>query len=157
MKIEKELNLNELLHFALTLEQKGEKFYKDCANNVSKQDLKDLFLNLAKMEKDHCSFFIKLLEKEKSYDPENPMPDEYQEYLYEYANVSLFKIKEKKLEKGNIVDILSFAIDVELYSILYYFELLKYLSQSDYDILQNIISEEKSHYNQLVSILKNYE
>lgn len=157
MKIEKELNLNELLHFALTLEQKGEKFYKDCANTISKQDLKDLFLKLSKMEKEHYGFFLKLLEKDKSYDPENPMPNEYQEYLYEYANISLFKIKEKKLEKGNVTDILNFAIDVELYSILYYFELLKYLNETDYDVLQNIITEEKSHYNQLVNILKNYE
>lgn len=157
MKIEKELNLVELLNFALTLEQKGEKFYKESANLVTKEELKNLLHELAKEEKEHSVFFHKLLEQDKSYDPENPFSDEYYEYLYQYANISLFKTKEKKIEKGNIIDILNFAIDVELYSILYYFELKKYLNQNDYEILEKIIVEEKSHYNKLVELLRKYE
>lgn len=157
MKIEKELNLNELLNFALILEQKGEKFYREQANNTSKAEIKDVFNELAKQEKEHSSFFIKLLEKDKSYDPENPLPDEYYEYLYQYANISLFKFKEKKLDKANIADILNYAVDVELYSILYYFEMQKYLNQTDLSILEKIIMEEKSHYNKLIDMLKKYE
>ncbi len=157
MKIEKELNLNELLNFALILEQKGEKFYREQANITSKAEIKDVFNELAKQEKEHSSFFIKLLEKDKSYDPENPLPDEYYEYLYQYANISLFKFKEKKLDKANIADILNYAVDVELYSILYYFEMQKYLNQTDLSILEKIIMEEKSHYNKLIDMLKKYE
>lgn len=157
MKIEKELNLNELLNFALILEQKGEKFYREQANITSKAEIKDVFNELAKQEKEHSSFFIKLLEKDKLYDPENPLPDEYYEYLYQYANISLFKFKEKKLDKANIPDILNYAVDVELYSILYYFEMQKYLNQTDLSILEKIIMEEKSHYNKLIDMLKKYE
>lgn len=157
MKLEKELNLTELLSLAIALEQRGEKFYKEQANLQTKSEVKQIFNDLAKQEKEHSSFFLRLLENDKSYDPENPLPDDYYEYLYQYANISLFKIKEKRLEKGNILDILNYAIDVELYSILYYFELQKYLNQNDYDILQNIILEEKSHYNKLVNLLKEYE
>jgi rubrerythrin len=157
MKIEKELNLTELLNLALALEQRGEKFYKESAASQTKAEIKQIFSELAKQEKEHSSFFLKLLGKEKSYDPENPPSDDYYEYLYQYANISLFKIKEKKLEKGNIHDILNYAIDVELYSILYYFELQKYLDSIDHEILQSIILEEKSHYNKLVNLLKEYE
>lgn len=157
MKIEKELNLNELLNLAIAIEQRGEKFYREQASISSKSDIKQIFNDLAKQEKEHCSFFLKILENDKSYDPENPMPDDYYEYLYQYATISLFKIKERKLEKGNIVDILSYAIDVELYSILYYYEFQKYLQPADYEILQNIILEEKSHYNKLVKLLNEYE
>lgn len=139
------------------MNKREKKFYKDQASITSKSDVKQIFNELAKQEKEHSSFFLKLLENDKSYDSENPMPDEYYEYLYQYANVSLFKIKERKLEKGNIVDILSYAVDIELYSILYYYEFQKYLQPSDYEILQNIILEEKTHYNKLVKLLHDYE
>ncbi|GEM_PF-616302 len=157
MKIEKELNLNELINFAITLEQKGEKFYKENANYVSNTKIKEILLDLANQEKEHSAFFLKLLEKNKSYDPENPYPDEYYEYLYRYANISLFKTKEKNIKKGKLVDILNYAIDVELYSILYYFELQKYMKQQDYETIQKIVSEEKSHYNRLINLLQEYE
>jgi len=157
MKIEKDLNLNELINFAITLEQKGEKFYKEHANTVPKVEVKEILLDLANQEKEHANFFYNLIKNDKSYDPENPLPDEYYNYLYEYANISLFKTKEKNIKKGNIVDILNYAIEVELYSILYYFELQKYMNKMDYEILQKIIAEEKSHYNKLINLLKKYE
>ncbi|MFC1512585.1 ferritin family protein [bacterium] len=149
---------NELLEFAIRIEENGETFYKDMAWKNNNEKIKELFNYLADEETKHKDTFKSMLEKIEDYEPMEAYPDEYFLYLREYADEHIFNDTNnlsKKIESLKTdLEILDFAVTIEKDSILYYMEMKNLVSSNDKNVIENIIQEERMHYRKLVEIKK---
>lgn len=139
-------NIKDVFEFAVKIEERGEKFYRETANQLNSPEVVRLFNKLADDEDKHRVTFAKMAEKlGKSVQPEN-LQDEFYAYLEAYTQNLIFndlpadfpKIKDAKVA-------LTFAIDKELDSVLYYTEIKNLIPISEHSSVDEIINEERRH------------
>lgn len=147
------LNINRLLQFAVQLEERGEKFYENWAENTENDELKMLFLLIADEEKLHKELFSKLAINHKDPDKGFEITKEYSEYLDEFANEILFNEKELDTIK-NLRDALEIAKKQELDAMLFYTDIKNHVSAEYTEVVEKIISEERKHFKKLSDLQK---
>ncbi|MEJ6949524.1 ferritin-like domain-containing protein [Natronospora cellulosivora (SeqCode)] len=146
-------NALEVIEMAKDIEKRGYEFYTNQAKISKNKDLKELFLKLAKDEKDHYQRFIEISniiseqtkkEAEYVYDPE------VSAYLQSIVEFSVFPADETvKIE--DIKEALQLAIYAEKDSILFYQEMLAHNDGQTSLIIEKLIKEEKQHLLELVN------
>lgn len=139
-------SIREVVEQALRTERLGYEFY-----TTMKERFKDderftrLFSTLAEKELVHEKRFSELLEIIKDEEPENW--EEVSEYLRAIVESEFFLGKGKALPAlshvKSIDDAVEFAIGFEKETLLYFYGLLG--SVKEKEVLEEIISEEKSH------------
>jgi len=140
---------SEIFQFAIKIEENGEKFYRKMADKFQDKDMKNMFSALANDEVKHAETYKKMVSKLEKYEPFESFPDEYFAYLKAYADKLIFDEKSSKNETLDIKDIgsaLTFAIDKELDSILYYQEIKNLVSEGQRNQIDTIIEEERRHF-----------
>ena len=144
----------DILNIAVRIEENGERFYREAAEKAASYELKELLNVLARDEVRHKETFTKMLEN--LHPSGEPLSDEYQNYLKAYTERLIFSVDSKDfIEKMKNFDQLwafDFAIQRELDSILYYYELKNIVARNDHQIIDKIISEERSHFEKLSRI-----
>lgn len=149
-----DLNIDELLQIAENIEREGKAFYTSAASLTNCAKTKKLFLDLAQWEEKHMERFSKFrstdgrnLQAAKIIDP----CDEEGLYLKAAVEGKIFKkvASPKHLVSkcgGDISCVVSYAIEREKDSIVFYTALSKKISDEDaLDTIDKIIGEEISH------------
>ncbi|MCM8762801.1 MAG: ferritin family protein [Candidatus Omnitrophica bacterium] len=149
---------SEIFQFAIRIEENGEKFYRLMTDKFKDDKIKDTFNFLADEEVKHRKIFEKFLSKIESYEPVESFPEEYFQYLRSYADERIFTKEDIAYLAGGKVDnekqVLQFAIDREIDSILYYLEAKNLVSDDKKKEIDKIIDEERHHYLKLLEIKK---
>ncbi|WP_058486716.1 ferritin family protein [Defluviitalea phaphyphila] len=144
---EPKYDAKEILKFAISMEEEGEKFYKKLAEKA-KGEIKEGLLSLAEDEVKHKKIFTKW------YDDINT--DNKEDYLFE-ETVDLF-FKSYAKTKGfdgreeipnSLEEAIDMGINTEKITIEYYKSLLEHAKSKAKEVLQNLIKEEEGHYNKL--------
>ncbi|MEE9615094.1 MAG: ferritin family protein [Thermodesulfobacteriota bacterium] len=149
----------EILEMAVDIEENGEKFYTAASDAATNPSLKELFTFLAEEEKRHVKFFTSL--KKDASDAAlpgafDPYPEEASLYLKALADSKVFTAPEEgggfAKAAENETTALSYAIDMEKESLLFYFELQNAIREKDRKTLGEIINEEKEHLKKLTGM-----
>jgi len=144
------LSIDEVLQFAIRIEERGHEFYARQAA-LRRGPVADLLRRLAHDESQHKATFQKMLSGVASYQPSGAYPDEYFLYLRSYADQTIFSDAAVKTlsETAPVREVLEFALARELASITYYSEMRAFLSPEHHEQVEKIIAEERSHFARL--------
>lgn len=141
----------DIINIAVKIEENGERFYREAAEKTKRPEVKELLNVLAKDEIKHKDIFLKMLKDLNLSD--EPLSNEYQNYLKAYTDRLIFQIDSEdfsnRLQNFDQLWVLDFAIQRELDSILYYYELKNIIATSERNLIDNIITEERSHFEKL--------
>ena len=152
------LNVNELVQFAVRIEENGEKFYREWAQRAGDPERKSFFNKLADDEIKHKQLYAKMLGDVKSFEPDIDTYEEYMAYLKMFSDGVLFN-EEKNREQMKAVktvgQALDFAAQQELDSILFYLELRSFVPKDQETIVNEVVKEERRHYIDLLNARKN--
>ncbi|NIA23191.1 MAG: hypothetical protein GWP03_03405 [Proteobacteria bacterium] len=147
----KNFTADEILEFAVRIEENGEYTYSKFAKKFEKEgnnELAEFFGKLAKQEVEHKNTFIKMMGDKKSVDFESLNP-EYYDYMKSYVYDIIFPTDQldKKIEGiKSMNDALQMAIRSELDSIMFYMDIKNIVPESVKEKIDRIIEEERLHY-----------
>ncbi|HOP94319.1 MAG: ferritin family protein [Dictyoglomaceae bacterium] len=148
----------DLLEMAIHIEEEGEKFYKMLEDKAEKEDLKRFFSFLAIEEKKHAITFKEIYKEIEKEGFISAYPDEEaNKYLHAFVDSQVFINWDDMMKRSyfNIEEVLNIAINLEKDSILFYYELERFIPEKDKKILHEIIKQEKNHLLQLTEFKKN--
>lgn len=151
----------ELVEMAIRIEENGEKFYGIAAMAAKTEKLAELFSFLAEEEKKHAAYFASmkdLVESPLERTIFEPYAEEALAYIKAIANTKIFKspesIERLAREVGNEKGALDYAIDMEKESLLFYYEFIKGVRESDQEMLDKLIAAERDHLKKLTELKK---
>lgn len=148
----------DIVEVAIRIEENGVNFYKFAEQIAKQENAKKLFAELAEAEVNHKKTFEKIFAGMEKNNPPESYEGEYGAYLRSYVDNNLIFTKEimdKQLAQiKDTAAALSFAIQRELDSILYYHEIKKLVSASQHGIIDQIIEEERKHFLSLTAAQK---
>jgi rubrerythrin len=143
------MKIQDVVNFAIRIEENGERFYREAAEIVANQAVKELFQRLAQEEIGHKKTFEKLLSSLDDYRPPETYEGEYFAYLKDFIDgKAVFKDHPgigDLAKASSTVGALDFAIQRELDSMLYYQELKRFVTRQS-DTIDLIIEEERKHF-----------
>jgi rubrerythrin len=146
----------EMLEMALQIEANGERYYTVAAEAAKSERLRDLFNFLAGEEKKHLAYFKKMKQQAEGPHPHEiftPYIEEASLYLKGMADTRVFTnidaIEQLAREVRDERDVLNYAIDMEKESLLFYYEFIKGMQESDQPILEELIRQEQEHLKKL--------
>src|SRR6185369_17451901 len=111
------MTAGEILQFAMRMEENGERFYREAANNSSDSKVKELFNHLASEETVHNRSFEELFSKAEIFESPESYPGEYLAYFYNYIDNKVFFTDENKAslhESFDVLKAMDFAMQREL-------------------------------------------
>ena len=151
---------SDIVEFAIRIEENGANFYRYAVQLAKDEETKALFTNLAEAETHHQRIFEKIfavIEKERPYETYD---GEYAAYLHNYVDNNVIfnqKIMEDELTKvKDVPAAIDFAIRRELDSILYYHEVKPLVPASEHGVIDEIIKEERTHFQGLTNLRSRY-
>ena len=150
----------DVIQFALRIEEDGEVFYRKAALAAKDKDVRDLFNFLADEEIQHKALFREMFSKMEALQPAEAYDGEYASYLSDYIDGKAVFTKETQQEltsdTKDILSALTFAMQREADSILYYHEAKRFTGEKYYNIIDKIITEERKHFSKLSELRKKY-
>ena len=159
------MNFNELelLKMAQKIEKEGESFYIGAAERAKDDNIKEMFLKLAREERLHGEYFEKLYKEalEKSAISDEYLLDEHTSaYIASISSSAVFNKEGIMAEMLGRVETAKEAIimgiQAEKDSILFYSKLYENTRmESAKENLKKLITEEEEHLNELLQIYKN--
>lgn len=153
-------NPTELLQFAVSIEQNGERFYRKAKEMTENEEVRKLFHWLALEEVKHDRVFSKVLERTETFESMEQFPEQYFEYLRAFVDNVVFTPERMDEIASAIRDsrtAIEFAMQREKDTILFYFELREHVVEADRYMVEQIIREERIHYSKLSRLLEQLE
>lgn len=147
----------KILQLAVSIEEKGENFYKAMAGYARDERQKELFLYLATEEEKHKDIFNYMIENLKKGEQGEEFPHDYFNYLQDYYENSVFDPgcrEELLVIKSDFQQALNLAIRKELESIVFYEELKQFIEMEQHAVIDRIIKEERQHFIKLSEVKK---
>ncbi|MBN1596556.1 ferritin family protein [candidate division FCPU426 bacterium] len=147
----------EIVTIAIRIEENGERFYNLAANRSTDLTIKEIFLHLRDEETKHKRTFEELQKQIGEYQPPESYAGEYAEYLRSFVDKVLFPADGESAEEKHLASTLSairFAIQKELDSIYYYMEMKVFIPGTQHQAVEQIITEERAHFMQLIQLEK---
>jgi rubrerythrin len=148
----------DIIEMALELEKSGEIFYDRVAEKVSSPEVQELFKDLAEQEKDHYAAFQGL--SGTLWDTGAATEEEWDQYLmYLQATIqsAFFEGSDKALALAEQVsdarEAVQMAMDFEKETMLFFYELRDKVMGADKQVVEEIITEERSHLRRLAAML----
>lgn len=146
-------SVHEIFEFAIRMEENGEKFYRQAAQQGRNQGHPYKILEyLADEEAEHKKAFESMMSQSEKYDSAESYPDEYEAYLKAFVDNIIFKPRASLPD--DLVSILDFAMARELDSVLYYLEIKRFVPGNQEESIEKIINEERKHFKQLSELKK---
>ena len=150
--------INEVVTFAIEREQESYDLYKELAEKVKKQELKEVFQTLMEEEKKHKMFYSAFLagvEEKRIPGVGAPEGEEYDAYMRALID-DRRTVKSPPVDMGNIQEVLDFAIAREKDAVLFYVGLENYVPEKDKPTVKTIIKEEGKHIVKLTDLKKEF-
>jgi rubrerythrin len=155
--MEKYYTAEEILQFAVKMEEIGETLYRKFAEGSKDPRLKRVFNFLADQEIDHKDNFTRILKKFKA--GKDPVFAEQKIQLKEnvFLNTDIFSPSSPIVlaqEAGSPLDLLKYALEFERQGIYLFAELGKCVGKSGRNIISEIMKEEREHIAKLKEVEK---
>ena len=152
------LSGSELINIAIGIERRGIAFYDIMARSTENAAARDVFQDLANMEREHIQIFQGMLAEADKYQiPEN-CTQEYTSYLQALVDSTVFGddmvMSEMATQADSDIEALELAIGAEKDSILFYYEIKEIIPKRAQAMVYKIITEEKAHLRQLSEMKK---
>jgi len=153
----------EAIKMAISIEKRGERFYRKAAQKIQDNpDIVDTLLYLAKEEKEHAETFQQIyndfMEKKHDFDDTYLYEPEVEAYLDAMVSTTVFPADEagddilEKIQTND--DALRLGIQAEKDSILFYTEMIIYSKLPEAKAaFRRLLQEEKKHLVDLKSRL----
>jgi len=139
-------NVKDIFKIAVKIEERGEKFYRETAKLLNSPKVVQLFNKLADDEAQHRVTFARMAEKLGETVQTENLQDEFYAYLEAYTQNLIFDDASDDFSKiKDARTALTFAIDKELDSVLYYTEIKNLIPVSEHAFVDEIINEERRH------------
>ena len=145
-------SLEEILTFAVKIEEQGMAFYAAVAKKGRNKDAQDLYRYLHDEEVKHRETYRGMLEELHSGASPDADDAEYSGYLRALVESTVFRKEDISSLPANDSDIVDYAIDREKDSVLFYIEIKDHLPAKDRDAVERIIDEERHHIVKLLDI-----
>jgi rubrerythrin len=154
------LDARDVIRFAIRIEEDGEAFYRKAALAAQNKDIRDLFNFLADEEIQHKTLFREMLSRMETLQPAETYDGEYAAYLSDYIDGKVIFTKEVQQgftsDTKDILSAITFAMQREADSILYYHEAKRFIAEKYYNMIDKIITEERKHFSKLSELRKKY-
>ncbi len=146
-------NADEIFEIAAQMERNGMKFYRKAAEKASDEKIKQMLLEMAKMEAEHLKTFEHMRRyisnKEKAetvFDPDNEASIYLQTMADRHGSEGRKSPTEELTGTESIAEILKIALNAEKDSVIYYFGLRSFVPpKAGRDKIDAIIAEEVEH------------
>lgn len=152
------LKPNELIHFAMQIEERGFKFFQAMAARAEDPEVKKVFEQLSDEEEKHYNVFDKMLQEVNTYDPPEYYMDEYEAYVWSLAKNHVMTGKaspeDYAVEVKTPVDAVNLAINFEKDTILFFIALKKVVFKEGQATLDLLIDQENLHVKSLLELKK---
>ena len=151
--------VREVLQFAVKNEQDGEAFYRKIAKHTALAAVRKLFLMLAKEEVRHLGIFKQMLSEVDERETITTDPGEYGDYMTAYymADILFSANRTEELPPSpDAITALDFGIRRELDSITYYVQAKELVADSQTELIDKIIEEERGHFLKFSELKRKY-
>ncbi|MCL6635049.1 MAG: ferritin family protein [Peptococcaceae bacterium] len=152
------LKPDELIHFAMQIEERGFRFFQGMAAQAAEPELKKVLESLADEEEKHYHAFDRMLAEMKSYGPPEYYMDEYEAYVWNLAKSHVLTGKAdpgQYLEKvKSPLEAVDLALAVEKDTILFFVALKKIVFAEGQKTLDLLIDQENLHIKKLLELKK---
>jgi rubrerythrin len=149
---------SEIVEFAERIHENGANFYQYAIQLVKNQEAKDLFVQLAEEELAYKRTLEQIFAGMEKYMPPETYTGEYAQYLRNYIDNNIVFTREAiDSDLAAVKDACSaidFAARRELDSICYYESIKRIVPESQHMAIDNLITEERSHFVKLTNLKK---
>ena len=147
---------SELVNIAIGIERSGIAFYDILARSADNDTSREIYQNLADMERQHIKVFEGMLPDVDQYKIPEIFADEYDDYLKVLVKNAVFTddliAGEMAMQADDDIKAMELAIYAEKDSILFYSELINIMPEKVQPTINKIIDEEKSHLFELSAL-----
>lgn len=153
-------NVAEVIDLGIEKEKKRRDFYALAADNFSEKELKDLFSRLKDWEEAHIKKFSEIRNSIDEQETKESYPGELEAYMKVYIDDALYReITPDKFKQkiSSPLSAIEYAIGFEKDAILFFNEILPFVSSANKEAIQQLIDEEKKHVVFLVELRKKIE
>ena len=149
---------DELINLAIGIERRGITFYDIMAKSTDDEMARVVFEALVNMERQHIAIFEDMRgEGITPAESTGSMP-EYSDYLRSLIDDAVFTddtiTSEMATQADSDIQAIELAISAEKDSILFYYEMGDLMPGKTLPIIKQVITEEKSHLQQLTEVKK---
>ena len=148
----------ELINIAIGIERSGITFYDIMARTTDSEMAREIFEEFVEMERGHLNMFQDMLSDAGEDKPAETLTPEYSGYLQALIDDAVFTndvmMSEAVNQADNDLKAVEVGIGAEKDSILFYQSIKDVMPRRTLSALDGIISEEKSHLQQLTAIKK---
>jgi rubrerythrin len=150
INMNKQFNISEAFVIAVQLEKNGAAFYKEVASSVSDSAAREFLEELAAQEYEHEKVFEELA---ATFTEDVELDELSETYIKALSTEFVFTLegKEKNWAEVNFLSAVDFAIEREKDSIIFFLGISGALDGEEYQKINQIVSEEKSH---LIDLLR---
>lgn len=151
--------INEVVNIAVEIEKRGEQFYRDMAQRVKDQKVKETLLFLAGEEVKHQNIFSQMLSRMRSLEiPPGSSDSEYWAYVNDLidSNFLFHSPIATKLISSVSTDeeVIHLAMGFEKESILFFTEMRSLVPGEEAKAIDTCIQEERKHLRKLSLVIK---
>jgi len=149
---------DELIDLAIDIEHRGITFYDIMAKSTDDEMARAVFEALVNMERQHITIFEDMRGEGIAPTESGGSTPEYSDYLRSLIDDSVFNddmiTSEMATQADSDIQAIELAISAEKDSILFYYEMGDLMPKKKLPIIKQIITEEKSHLQQLTEVKK---
>jgi rubrerythrin len=146
----------EIVKLGIRIEENGVAFYSFLTRTSKDPRAVRIFEFLTGEEKRHIAAFEDLLQRSGKWEAKENYPVEYVQYLSALADASIFTHDEAGIEMArkakSDIEALELGIRVEKDSILFYMEMQRFVPDTEKNVVQNLIEQEREHLTKLSGI-----
>jgi rubrerythrin len=150
----------EILTMAVELEKKGMAFYEELLQRATSSSAKEAFSLLRDEEEKHLEFFSSLLGEIDDRTEFIDTMEEVESYLRAIVEDGVLGKVLRGVgvpsPQADLIEAISFGIEVEKESILFYQGFADFVPQAKMEWLQKVIDEERRHFVYLTALKKEW-
>jgi len=142
------LHITEIVDIGIEKEKKRRDFYGQVAAHFPQPDLKALFGRLRDWEEEHIRKFSEIKSKVDQQPPAESYPGELSLYMRSLVDDRLYQdIAPESFSKkvASPQEAIRMGIAFEKDAVLFFSELKKYCAETDQQVIEQLINEEKQH------------
>ena len=153
-------NIAEVIDMGIEKEKKRRDFYGLASEKFSQKDLKELFVRLRDWEAEHIKKFTDIRNSIEDSEVMENYQGEFEAYMKALVDDKLYKqVSAAAFPKyvRTSMDAIRYGIEFEKDAILFFRELLSYMTPNHTEKVEELIAEEKKHLVFLAELKHKYE
>ena len=150
----------EIIDMGIIKEKKRRDFYAYTSDKFKEKEMKELFSRLRDWEEEHIKKFTVIRDSTQTYETNESYQGEFASYIkYAVDDILYDQITAEWFAKNikEPIKAINYGIGFEKDAILFFSELLKYMTGPDKEKVEELVGEEKKHLIYLSELKKKYE